>query len=154
MCASMWRTEAKLRYCSSSSIHPLLKQRLSLAWSSLSRLSWPASEVQASSYLCHPQSWDYKLHYHIEPFMWILRIVLTGVSMLVRQMHAHCPTGPSPQHSKPFAVSQHYYAPWIVITACVDAFTLYQRLMKLLSNGHDKIVGEAGITWASIQRKL
>lgn len=67
----------------------------------------------------------------------------------------HCQNVPSPQSTKPSLF------PCVPALCCsmhwnnsIDWFTLCQRPMWLLPNGYNEIVGEAGITWASTQRKL
>lgn len=139
--------------CCSSAVHRFLKQTLSLAWSSPRRLGWPASELQGSACLCLPGAGITSCTTTISSFLrgfWGLHSLRS--SCLCSK---HCQTMPSPQSSKP-SLFRCVPALWCSMhwNNGIGWFTLCPGPMWLLPNGYNEIVGEAGITWASTQRKL
>lgn len=139
--------------CCSSAVHRFLKQTLSLAWSSPRRLGWPASELQGSACLCLPGAGITSCTTTISSFLrgfWGLHSLRS--SCLCSK---HCQTTPSPQSSKP-SLFRCVPALWCSMhwNNGIGWFTLCPGPVWLLPNGYNEIVGQAGITWASTQRKL
>lgn len=139
--------------CSSSAVPHVLKQTLSLAWSSPRRLGWPASELQGSACLCLPGAGITSCTTTVSSFsrgFWGLHSLRSS-----GLCSKHCQTTPSPQSSKP-SLFPCVPALWCSMrwNNGIGWFTLCPGLVWLLPNGYNEIVGEAGITWASTQRKL